>query len=86
MSNQPPIDTIRDGSVKASIWRNEGQNGPFYSVTYGRTYTGENDKPKDAHDFSGGDILKQQRLAGKAYDRIQELREADRAQSESRAA
>jgi hypothetical protein len=25
-----PADVIRDGSLKATIWRNEGEDGPFY--------------------------------------------------------
>ena len=32
MTNQPPIEVLRDGFLKASIWQNEGDNGSFFTV------------------------------------------------------
>lgn len=68
-----PIDTIRDGNIKAAIWQNEGQNGVFFSVSFARTYE-KGDDLKDTNSFSGADLLKIAHLAPKAYDRIAELR------------
>lgn len=35
----PPVMEFKLGSVKASIWRNEGEDDQvFYNVTVGRTY------------------------------------------------
>lgn len=76
-----PIQTLRDGAISASIWKNEGSNGAFYSVTFGRTYTDDAEKPQTADSFSSSDILKVQRIAGKAYDRINELRQSDKARA-----
>ena len=33
-----PVTTLRCSSIKASIWMNEGMNGPFYNVTVARSY------------------------------------------------
>lgn len=87
-----PADVVRDGALKASIWRNEGENGPFYSTTFARTYEDRDGNLQDAHSFSGTDLLKLKELAGKAYDRSAELRreefkqerQAERAQTKNR--
>ena len=77
MSNRP-IQTLRDGALSASIWKNEAENGAFYSVTFGRTYTDDNEQPHSADSFSGADLLRIGHLSGKAYDRINELRSKDK--------
>ena len=76
--NSPPRDVLRDGNLKASIWRNEGEKGPFYAASLARTYTDEKGEARDAHSFSGGELLRVSELARKAYDRTQELRREDR--------
>ena len=74
-TNDRPIITIRDGALKASIWENKTDDGKtFHSVTFGRTFTAEDNSVKSANSFSGGDILKISRLAEKAYDQIASLR------------
>ena len=78
MSNQKPIDTIRDGALKATIWKNAAEKGHFYSVDFSRTYK-DGETFKDSHSFSGSEPLQIARLANLAYDRIAELRAADKA-------
>lgn len=41
MSNNPPVETLRDGALKASIFRNEGDNGPFFNTIFSKTYKDE---------------------------------------------
>ena len=76
-----PVITLRDGSIKASIWRNPSEKGHFYSVSYSRTYVdgGTEEKPnfKDSDSFSGTDNLKIAQLAQRAYQAVLELREQD---------
>ncbi|MDH5641611.1 MAG: hypothetical protein OEY28_09980 [Nitrospira sp.] len=36
--NQKPFHQIRVGSVRASIWENPSEKGPFFSVTFSRSY------------------------------------------------
>ena len=73
MANSP-VSKVRDGAVYASIWENQGDKGTFYTVTWSRTFTDENDKAKSSDSFSQSDLLKQQNLIPKVYDRIAELR------------
>ncbi len=53
MSNKPsskPIHKIRDGTIEVSIWKNEGANGPWYSVNHRRSYKqGEEWKESDSY-------------------------------------
>lgn len=72
-----PAATLRDGSIKATIWRNFGDSGTFYSVRIARSYTDEQGHYHDTDSFSGSELLRVARLAGKAYDRANELRAAD---------
>lgn len=87
MSNKIPIHTIRDGSLKAAIWKNESaEKGPFYSVTFTRTYTDEAGAFHDADSFSGTALLKLSRLATIAYDAIDDFRTLDKSEAEAEAA
>ena len=72
-----PIDTLRDGSLKATIWKNTGEKGDFYSVEFSRTYK-QGEEFKDSHSFSGTELLRISRLSEIAYTRITYIREADR--------
>ena len=76
-TNKKPIETIRDGAIKASIWKNQGEKGPFYSVRITRTFTDDQGQYHDSDSFSGSELLRVARLAAKAYDRANELRSAD---------
>lgn len=84
-STNQPIDTLRDGALKATIWKNPTDKGWFYSVEISRTYK-QGEVFKDSHSFSGTEPLQVARLAHRAYDRIAELREADRESAETGAA
>lgn len=75
-STNKPVDTIRDGAIKATIWANplkEG-DGLRYSVDLTRSYTDSQGNWHDTNSFSNGELLRVARLAGKAYDRIGELK------------
>lgn len=77
-SNNSPRDVLRDGNLKASIWRNEGEKGPFYSVNLARVYRDEHGELRDSHSFAGADLLRVSELARRTYERAQELRRTDR--------
>ena len=74
----PPADVIRDSNLKATIWRNEGDERPFYAASFARAYKDEKGEYRDADTFVGTDLLKLSELARKAYDRTTELRREDR--------
>lgn len=61
-----PIEIIRNGPIKASIWSNEGENGKYLTVTFARTYS-KNGSPQDSNTFSGRDMLVLAEIARQAY-------------------
>ena len=76
-SNNKPIQTIRDGALKASIWANPNKKGVFYSVRISRTYKDAQDQYRDTDSFSNAELLRVARLANIAYDEIAILRGHD---------
>ncbi len=81
MSNETktrPVETLRDGAIKAAIWRNESENGPFFNVTFARTFKAGDGELRDTESFSGTQLLRLSHLASKAYDRAAKLTKAAR--------
>lgn len=72
-----PARTLRHRNIKAVIWRNESDKGPWYSIEFVRTYKDGEDY-RDATSFSGDQILVVQHLAAKAFDAVAQLEQADR--------
>ncbi len=72
-----PADVIRDGNLKASIWRNEGENSVSYATTIARTYKTEDGVYRESNSFTGTELLRVSELARKAYDRTNDLRRGD---------
>lgn len=67
-----PSRTLHVGSITTAIWRNAGQKGDFYSVTFGRSYK-ESDQWKHSDSYGRDDLLLLAKAAGRAHDRILEL-------------
>ena len=79
MANDKPVDTIRDGALKATIWRNETKEGAFYSTTLSRTYKDEHGNYHDSHSFASNEMLRVGELARRSHNRVIALkREAAR--------
>ncbi len=51
-----PVTTLRCSRIKASIWKNEGMNGPFYNVTVARSYKGQDGVWKNSDSFGLADL------------------------------
>jgi len=69
-----PADTLRDGTVKATIWKRQGESGDFYATELARTYRDQDGNFRDSRSFSGTDLLRVSELAKGAYHRTNELR------------
>lgn len=69
-----PIETLRDGSVKAAIWENDSEKGKFHSVTFSRTYRDKEGNYANSSRFSGADLLKLSKIAEQSYDAVQQYR------------
>lgn len=78
MAQNQPLDTIRDGSLKATIWKRETENRSFYSVELTRSYTDKDGKWHDSSSFVGDELLRIARLAQLAYDETLYHRQSDR--------
>jgi len=80
--NNGPADVLRDGNIKATIWKNERENGPSFNTIFARTWQDEQGAYRDSHSFSGTELLRVSELARGAYARMNELRQEHRQELE----
>ena len=64
--------------MKASIWKNSSDKGPFYTLQFSRTFQDKDGSYQDSFAFPENDLLRLGYLILKAEDRKNELRAADR--------
>src|SRR6516165_12063184 len=67
---QRPAQTIRYGRVKAAIWRQESDKGPWYSVAFARTYRDQSGNWQSSGSFGRDDLLLLAKLADQAHSWI----------------
>ena len=82
MANQKPIDEVRIGRVKATIWKNGTEDAPrssrdapayvAYNVIFSRLYK-DGDQWKSTQSFGRGDLLTLAKVADLAHTRIYAL-------------
>ena len=82
MANPKPIDEVRIGRVKATIWKNGTEDAPrssreapayvAYNVTFSRLYK-DGDQWKSTHSFGRNDLLTLAKVADLAHTRIYAL-------------
>ena len=77
-NSNKPADTLYDGKIRATIWKNERESGTRYSVQLSRSYQDEAGNWHETDSFSATELLRVAHLATRAYDRLAELRKADR--------
>lgn len=75
-----PVEEVRIGSIKAAIWRNEGESGPRFNVTFQRLYRSEEGKWQSTASFGRDDLLVLEKVADAAHTRVLELAGASREQ------
>lgn len=68
-----PVEEVRIGSVKAAIWRNEGESGPRFNVTFQRLYRTEDGKWQSTAGFNRDDLLVLMKVADATHTRVMEL-------------
>ena len=73
MANQKPVDEIRIGRVKATIWRNGTEEQPRHNVTFSRLYKDGDGEWKSTQSFGRNDLLVLGKVADFAHSRIFEL-------------
>lgn len=70
---QQPVE-IRQGSLKAAIWKNEGENGPMFNTTFSRTYRDKEGQWQETQSFRSSDLLGIAELGRSAHHRVNELK------------
>jgi hypothetical protein len=79
-----PIETLRDGALKVSIFRNSGDRGDFYSMVPGRIFTDDkSDKIRETSSLSGSEPLRMANLLTKGYERVADFRAQSKEDRES---
>lgn len=66
-TSNAPLETFRDGRLKATVWTNEGESGPYHTVTLAKTYEDKDGKLQDTHSFTGSELLRIAELAREAH-------------------
>ena len=72
MANQKPVEEVRIGRVKATVWRNGTDEQPRYNVTFSRLYK-ESDQWKSTQSFGRNDLLVLAKVADLVHTRILQL-------------
>ena len=82
MANHKPMDEVRIGRVKATIWKNGTEDAPrssrdapayvAYNVTFSRLYK-DGDQWKSTQSFGRSDLLTLAKVADLAHTRIYAL-------------
>ena len=68
-----PVEEIRIGSIKAAIWKNSGESGSRFNVTFQRLYRTEDGKWQSTPSFGRDDLLVLQKVANEAHTRVMQL-------------
>ena len=69
-----PVNTLQDANLKASIWRNEGENGHYYTTSLTRRNKDAQGNYYESSNFAHNDLLKIAELARGAYSEINDLK------------
>jgi len=77
-----PVARLRDGNIKAAIWRNETEKGPFFRTTFSRSWRDDEGHLRDTDGFSGTQLLQLARLAELAYAEERRLRQEARSETD----
>jgi hypothetical protein len=61
-----PAHKIRSGALTVTVWKNDGENGPWYSVTPSRSYK-KGEAWKDADSYGFDDLMTLAKLLDLAH-------------------
>ncbi|MEM9880133.1 MAG: hypothetical protein AAF862_12740 [Pseudomonadota bacterium] len=75
---QRPEISLRDGTVKADVWRNQGEKGDYFNTTLTNHYRDKQGNWLPTNSYSKAELAKAHNLAGQAYNGILEIEASDR--------
>jgi hypothetical protein len=67
-----PVQTIRYGAIKATIWRNATRTGTMFSTTVSRSFKGDDDNWRESHSFGPSDLPTVAKVLLDAHTWVQE--------------
>jgi hypothetical protein len=73
-----PAHKIRNRALTVTIWKNDSEKGPWYSVTPSRSYKAGNDSWKESNSFGVDDLLPLAKLLDQAHTWIVNTEQAER--------
>ena len=82
-ANRRPVENIRHGNVEIAIWRNQGDNGTFYSASAPTIRYKDGEEWKDGSSYSRHDLLDMAEASREAAMKIRDLQKT-RTQGHSR--
>jgi len=69
-----PETTLRDGNLKATVWRQQGKDRDFFTTDFAKTYEDKDGNLKDSRSFGEKDLLGISELARQAHNQVKGLR------------
>lgn len=81
-AKQRPVETLRDGLIRASIWERSSDKGSMFNTTLSRSYQDNEGNWKDTNSLRSRDNLPASELLRQSHSRINELK-AERAAQRS---
>ena len=73
-TSNAPVETFRDGRLKATVWENTGDNGTYHTVSLAKVYEDREGKLQETNSFSGAELLRVAELAREAHAFTRDLR------------
>jgi hypothetical protein len=55
-TNNKPANTLRCGSIKATIWQNVSEKGPFFATTFSRPFKDQSGEWRNGTSFGLNDL------------------------------
>jgi len=55
-TNNKPTHTLRCGNIKATIWKNVSEKGPFFVTTFSRPFKGQSGEWRNRTSFGLNDL------------------------------
>jgi len=73
-SGNAPVHKVRIGLIEANIWRNEGKNGAYHTVSFERRFRdGQNGEWRSLRSFRSSDLFSLLVAGFQAYQALSEL-------------
>ncbi len=70
-NNKKPTHTLQCGNIKATIWQNLGENGPFFATTFSRPFKDQSGAWRNGTSFGLNDLEALLTVAREAKESIE---------------